>query len=221
MMLSTTSATQILARWERKRLFRGRTLWMCAALLFLPLIPSGFGSGSRMDIYHWVCLALSLAMPLLCAGVVGDEIQEQTASYLFTRPFSRTAMVAGRLLCLVPIAFLLAMASAIAMLSMSGYELEPMAWAGVALGLFVGTLTYASASVAWGALVTKRAIPAALGYLLVVDVPLSALPVSLRKLSIAFHTIAIADHVAWESVVWLTGMCAFWWAITRFRLRYL
>ncbi len=215
--LSFTAASTILGRWNFLRTIRSKTVWLCALIMALPFLPALFSHGySQKEAFDTLGFALALVAPTLCAGAIGDEISDGTASYLFTRPFPRSALILGKLLAALPVLWVLALA---AMLGVHAQMNRVGGTAALIFGVILGCLGFAMTSVAWGALVPKRAIPSALAYLVIIDLSLGGSDFSLHSLSVRYHMYELATGGPLEHAFWLLGLSAFWLGLTMFRLR--
>ena len=157
-------------------------------LLFVPLENGYLPAGA----FQWAILMLMLQVTvpvsalLLGVGVIGDEIEGRTITYLFTRPVGRGTLYLGRLLGLgAAWSLLFAVVSTIG-LHARPIEPDPVAadlvrpiWIGI-LGFFA----YLSAF-AFVRMVFKRALLAGMVYIVALDGAISkAVAIGANKLSI-------------------------------------
>jgi hypothetical protein len=164
-----------------------------------------------------VILALIAAM--FVASSIGDEIEQRTSTYLWSRPIARWTVLAGKLGALAPIATGLVVASWIAAIAMWTRDLPSLrSIAALAEGGAAACL--ATAGIA--ALVPRHALALSIGYLLL-DNFLSALPFSLRELTLGYQISALggfADDTAIAGpVIALAAIGAVWAAIGALRIR--
>src|SRR5262252_2065540 len=98
-----SAGSQLLAliRLTWKRATRGAAMWVC---LFISLAPVLVGAAlrTRSQAFLVVALAelttLTLIAPVLVSGSIGDEIDDRTATYLWSRPLPRWVMLIAKLL---------------------------------------------------------------------------------------------------------------------------
>ena len=93
-VLGGGEATLAIARVTLKRVMRGKGLWIALACCLLPEL---YGAAARsfepMVRWHntvalW-SLLLSVIPPILLAGTIGEEIEDRTMAYLWSRPLPR------------------------------------------------------------------------------------------------------------------------------------
>jgi ABC-type transport system involved in multi-copper enzyme maturation permease subunit len=212
------AATAVVARWQLKRFIRGKTLWLSVLVLVLPVLPTLFSRRGIVDGFESMPFALAIIAALLSAGAIGDEIDDQTSSYVFTRPLPRGAVLLGKYLISTLLLALFGCATGALILSMVG-EQSGTTWAAGLSGIAIGAAALCATAIAWGTLIPRRNIAAAIGYLLALDFPIGFLPFSLRTLSLSFHMRQVMVSENWNSLVWLVGLGAVWMAITQYRLR--
>ena len=143
-------------------------LWFGLIQVFVPLVSLIFG-----------------------AAVVAEEIEDRTASFLFTRPIPRPAILLGRWLAayLVVVALLCASARAVIMIlgSLSGeFTLPPGFDASVLATVALGAAAYTAVFAALGTLL-KHPVIVGLGYTFAVEGFLANLPGSNQALTIQFY----------------------------------
>ena len=226
--LSGAGAAGIIARLSVKRLLRGRVLWISLGLVILPAIAvAAFGqnssSGMRWsDVFDLLIGLLAIVPPLYLASAVGEETEEKTYTYLWSRPFPRWSVLAGKLASLMPIAAVLlcigvAAAFFAAFGSEAGDSVEYLTRGLVAMA--VGTLTASAFCLAIGTSVPRQATAVALCYLIAIDTAVAVMPFSIRNLAIRYHVdeLAIAG-VTVDHLAWLAGMTALWLALAFWRV---
>jgi len=91
-----------------KRLTRGKALWIAAGLAALPVVFAvvlqGAGrSASPSELFAPTMLLFAVLPALLVGASVGEEIEDRTSTYLWSRPIARWAVLAGKLCALTPI----------------------------------------------------------------------------------------------------------------------
>ncbi|MCI0432810.1 MAG: ABC transporter permease subunit, partial [Gemmatimonadetes bacterium] len=100
-----------------KRLLRGRSLWIAG---LIALLPVAFGAVLRTqgprgdvtdDLLAFELLVLSVLPPMFISSSIGEEIEDRTMTYLWSRPIPRWTVIIGKLLALAPIAMVLVVVS--------------------------------------------------------------------------------------------------------------
>jgi ABC-type transport system involved in multi-copper enzyme maturation permease subunit len=191
---STGSSVATLAAITFKRLTRGKALWIGALIAALPLIyasvvKAGHGSASAGDLFRLPVLLLVLLPAMFVSASIGEEIEDRTSTYLWSRPIARWAVLAGKLSALVPV---------VIALIVGGWVVASEGWSGAAPSLrscaALGAASVASALVAAGiaTIVPRHGMAMTIGYMLV-DTFIGALPFSLRELSISHQADVLAN----------------------------
>ncbi len=185
---STLTALSALARVTLRRTLRRKTLWVAAGLAVCPTVFANLMHGRSVisdvdDAFNVAKTLLAILPALFVASSIGEEIEDRTATYLWSRPVARWTVVIGKLLALAPIvmAFMVAswvLASAVAF--HGAFIVEP------AIALAAGALAVAVASAGIASLVPRHGMALAIIYVLA-DLFIGALPTSLNKLSMTFH----------------------------------
>lgn len=192
---TTGQAISTLARLTLTRLTRGKLLWISLAIAFLPIMfaaAMGQAKGgvdilsATMNIEIFV---LAILPPLYGAPAIAEEIEERTATYLWSRPVSRWVIVAGKLLALAPFAGLAVLGSWVVAIVASLHHL-PSALSMVGLGFGAAGITVVSCGIA--TLFPKRGMVLAIIYVLIIDLPLGEAPASVRWLSVTHATKTLA-----------------------------
>lgn len=173
-----------LARITLVRLMRGRAVW---ASLAIALAPAAFASMAhgRVDqllLYEQMLLAILPAM--FVASSLAEELEDRTATYLWSRPLPRGAVLAGKLLALVPVVVALALASWVASASVGDAPIT----ASSLIGLAAGAVTASMVAAALAMLAPRQGMALTIFYLLFADLPIGELPQSLRVLSLSYQT---------------------------------
>ena len=104
---SGLASTFVLARVTWTRLVRGRALWVSLFVAALPCLYAAMMRGGVQDeLYAFEILILAILAPMFISSSLGEEIEDRTTTYLWSRPIPRWAVLAGKLLALVPICLL-------------------------------------------------------------------------------------------------------------------
>lgn len=206
------------------RLVRGKTPWIGAVIAALPVafavIMQARGVAPQLsETYVVLRLLLALLAAMFVASSIGDEIEQRTSTYLWSRPIARWTVLAGKLGALAPIAIALVTASWIAAASLwTGAPPSARSIAALIEGGAAACLTAAGIA----ALVPRHALALSIGYLLL-DNFLSAWPFSLRELTIGHQISALAgfadDASVAGPVIALAAIAAVWAAIGAARIR--
>jgi ABC-2 type transport system permease protein len=234
---SGLSAAASLARLSLKRLFRSRVIWISAILAVAPLVAQAAAGGSASmkddwrELYSVLTVILAIIPALHLAPAIAEEIEDRTYTYLWSRPFPRWALLAGKLMALVPTAAAFVTAS-IALSFVLAFGRDT----GDHLGLLgdnlmaaaLGVVAVSCASLGIGSLVPRHATAVSIVYLLTIDSTVGAMPFAIQNLSMSFHvrTIALSGMDTWGTVAssalvsaaWLLGIAALWIGIAVWRI---
>lgn len=190
------SPTATIARVTLRRLLRGRALWVGAAIA---LLPSGYaaviaakrveGFADPLSVFGFVQLVLAVLPALFVASAIGDDIEDHSITYLWSRPIPRWSVAVGKLLAMIPVIWLLSIASwCVAIVAGGG---EPTL-ASIGALVVVGTaLSIIAAAIA--TLAPRYAMALTVVYMLFFDLPLGVMPAAIRNLSITEHGRSLAD----------------------------
>jgi len=218
------SAAWTLAGVTLVRLRRGKALWLCAVIAALPV---GFGAVMHArnatpfynDMFVVWRLILALLSAMLVASSIGEDIEDRTGTYLWSRPIARWAVMAGKLIALTPIVIALVVASWYATIQVwtsSGPTV--ISCIGLAAGAAAGCVIAAAIST----VVPKHAMALTIGYMLV-DNFIAPWPFSLRELTLAHQTTALAgiadDAAIATPLIALAAIAGVWAAIGLVRIR--
>jgi ABC-2 type transport system permease protein len=185
---------------------RGRTLLMLA-LAFVPVMLAIIFrfAGDEADrqefvaevLYAAVVVTLVLPLTALVYGtaVLGAEIEDGTAVYIFAKPIARAKIVISKLLA--------AWLATVATVATSGLLAGSIVLAGTAedgiligftVGLLCGALAY-SALFIFLSVLTSRALIAGLAYVFIWENLINGLFTGTRILSVRHYTLGIADII--------------------------
>jgi ABC-type transport system involved in multi-copper enzyme maturation permease subunit len=223
--LTTAQAVRAIAGLTLRRVSRGRTLWIAALIAAVPVM---FGAvlhvllGPRRDMADnmllFQLLVLAVLPPMFIASSIGEEIEDRTITYLWSRPIPRWAVVIGKLLALAPIAMVLVVASwhlacALGLQSMPSPR-SHLALAAVALSAI---------STGIAVLVPRHGMALTIGYLLF-DFWIGIIPASIQNLSVLHHVQAISfpkpeGTDVPTAAAWLVAVAAAWLGLGLWRIR--
>jgi ABC-type Na+ efflux pump permease subunit len=211
---SALRAVAILRRLARLRRRRAPSRWIAPVLAALPVLATGLlaltGRWGRDLFDHIVDFHLRflvLFLPALAlADAVAEEIEQQTFTFLFTRPAPRWTLPIGKYLAVVP--SLTALLSASVVVSFAIALLVPPAgprelWQELpALGralaaIVLGVPASGAVAILLGTWFPRHPLVAVLGYLLLVEGFLGSLPLVTSLNALGWHLRNVA-HVATE-----------------------
>ncbi len=191
---TTLSTLRTLASVTLRRLVRGKALWIGA--LFV-LAPSGYAAIIRAyrvtrpadDLFKISLLLLALLPAMFVGASIGEEIEDRTSTYLWSRPIARWAVLAGKLCVLAPV---------VIALLVGGWIVGIVIWTQAApsliscLALAAGCLATSLIAAGIATVVPKHGMSLTIGYVLV-DAFIGAMPFSLNALSITHQTGVLAN----------------------------
>jgi ABC-type transport system involved in multi-copper enzyme maturation permease subunit len=194
----TLSTMWTLAGVTLKRLGRGKAFWIAVLFAALPVvyatIVQGRGKETSLRILFTVSTFLLAIVPaMFVSASIGEEIEERTSTYLWSRPIARWAVLAGKLIALVPLVIALVVVSWYAALRV-GHSSAPVVSSCVALAAGCVAASLIAAGIA--TVLPKHGMSLTIGYMLV-DVFIGKLPFSLRELSITYQT-TVLSHLGLE-----------------------
>lgn len=191
---TTLSTVWTLAGITLKRLGRGKALWIGGMFAALPVIYAT-GVHARQvepapdDLFKVSLLLLALLPAMYVGASIGEELEDRTSTYLWSRPIARGAVLAGKLAALVPI---------VVALIVGGWFAGIMIWTGAApsaiscLALAAGCVAASLVAAGIATVVPKHGMALTIGYLLV-DLFVGAMPFSLNTLSLTNQANVLAN----------------------------
>lgn len=235
-VLSGWSAAWVQAAWTIRRLRRGRMLWVAG---FFALGPIAFAllvvqSGRTVkwdDLFAPLLLLTGIVPPLLTAATTADEIEDRTFTYLWSRPLPRWSVLVGKLLAAIPLSMAILCLTTVICYQLAQRGVSPVdPWPALALPRALGAVSLAALSLSLvsggiAILMPRHGLAVAYAYLLVLDLPLSAMPFSIAKLSVTHHILILGGASPSEatgspgaSAIWLLTIGALWLALGLWRL---
>jgi ABC-type transport system involved in multi-copper enzyme maturation permease subunit len=190
----TLSTVWTLAGVTLKRLGRGKALWIAVLFAALPIVFASIVHGrgrdiSLRDLYTVSTLLLAIVPAMFISASIGEEIEERTSTYLWSRPIARWAVLVGKLSALVPLVIALVVGGwYIALRTAQASAPLVSSCAALAAGCVAASLIAAGIAT----VLPKHGMSLTIGYMLV-DVFIGALPFSLRELSITHQTIVLSS----------------------------
>lgn len=183
---SSASTIGVLAGITWTRLVRGRALWVSLLVGLLPCLYSLMmrgrdRSGIGDELFGFEILVLAILAPMFVSSSLGEEIEDRTTTYLWSRPVPRWSILAGKLATIVPIVMTIGCASWLAS-SQIAWAVVPPAQTFLALAL--GSLGLGLLAAALSTLVPRHGMALTICYLVFVDVPAGVLPAALQEVSV-------------------------------------
>lgn len=198
---TTLSSVTTLAGITLKRLARGKALWIAGLIAALPIgftsiVRGGHRAPAMTDLFTLSISLLVLLPAMFVSASVGEELEDRTSTYLWSRPIARWAVLAGKLAALIPVVIALIVGGWCVEYAIWRGTLPPLASCG-ALAAACVACSLVAAGVA--TVVPKHGMALSIGYMLV-DVFVGLLPFSLNALSITHQTSALALRSAGAGV---------------------
>lgn len=222
------AALATLARVTLLRLLRSRSLWVSALIASLPILLALILRSKASEALNAVDLVNTLVMVLVpamfVASSVGEEIEDRTTTYLWSRPMPRWTIIAGKLLALVPASLVLVVPAAtlagrIAGGGQTGFW-QITGTAASVLAISAGVVTFTMIAAALGVLVPKHGMALAIVYGVIVDIFLGGLPTALGNISVTNQVRLIATDVAVVApLITLAVIATLWLTIALWRVR--
>lgn len=207
------------------RLGRGKALWIGAGFAALPLIYAALAHGGKFrfqpKVQFGISALLLAVLPAMFVGAsIGEEIEDRTSTYLWSRPIARWAVLAGKLVALAPIVVVLIVAGWYAEVWLAS-NAAPSAASLIALaaGATASSLVVAGIAV----VVPRHGTALTIGYMLV-DLFVGAMPFSLRSLAVTYQVRVMAgfddDPQAYLGpAIGLAVIAAVWMTVGLLRIR--
>ena len=191
---TTTSTVLTLAGVTLTRLGRGKALWIGGLLAMLPIVYAGVIQVGRFsappsDLFWPSTLLLALLPAMFVGASIGEEIEDRTSTYLWSRPIARWAVLAGKLCALTPIAIAMMVGGWYAASEVCLHT-APAVQSCLALAAGCAAASLIAAGIA--TVVPKHGMALTIGYMLV-DFFIGNMPFSLSELSIMNQTHELAN----------------------------
>jgi ABC-type transport system involved in multi-copper enzyme maturation permease subunit len=190
---TTGAALSALARLTFARLLRGKLIWVSLAIACLPL---AFAGGAAHDPSNALKITFGIEMfvisilpPLFAAPAIGEELEDRTATYLWSRPLARWTILAGKLLALAPFAMAILVGSWVGAIFIATHRPPPPE---TIVAIAAGTLAISIVSAGIATIAPKRGMAFAIIYILIIDLPLGSIPASIQWLSVTHATSTLA-----------------------------
>lgn len=230
--MSGVSPTWTLAAVTLRRVLRGRALWVATLIALLPIAfayvlrrsqDPNSSQNLPAEIFAFEQLVLAVLPAMFVASSIGEDIEDRTATYLWSRPVPRWAVLAGKLVALVPIVCVLALASwSIAHFGATG---EPPS-AASCIALVLDGIALSCVAAALATLAARYAMALTICYMLFFDVPLGIVPAAIQNVSVTYHARVIAelrprpvDEIAANPYLAIAIIAAIWAGVALWRVR--
>lgn len=217
------SATSVLAGLTWKRLVRGHSLWIAAIIALLPVAFAGvlrtldLDEQRLLDYLLAVELLILVVVPaLLVTQSLGEEIEDRTVTYLWSRPVPRSAVVLGKLAALAPIAVGFVVVSWQLSLGVAMSDVPPLR---STLALGAGAAAVSAIAMGISVLSPRHGMSLTIGYM-VVETWLGLIPASIENISVTHNVQVIAlSGGGMTPALWIVGVAATWLAVALLRIR--
>jgi len=229
-VLGGLEASLAIARVTLTRTLRGRALWVVLVLSGLPtLFAAILKAWSHMELGYVVgmwSLLFAILPPVLLASAIGEEVEERTMTYLWSRPIPRWSVVIGKMVALVPLLWV-AFGAAILV---PFYLFVPDATAATATAVrLIAVTVLATAGVSavtagLTALAPRHGTIFSIAYLVFIDQGLAVIDTSVSRLSVVYNATQLAgiEHPATDaggSIAWLAALIALWVGLAVWKIR--
>ncbi len=190
------SPTRTIASVVVRRMLRGRALWVGAVISVLPIGFAALTAARRETgvadpptVFSFIQLLLAVLPAPLVASPIGEDIEDRTITYLWSRPIPRWSVLVGTLIATVPVVWFLSIASWILASYAGGNEpaLESC------LALLLGGLALPIIAATIATLAPRYGMALTVVYMLFLDLPLGVMPAAIKNLSITEHGRTIAN----------------------------
>jgi hypothetical protein len=205
-------------------MLRGRALWVCAAIAMLPvvyaIVMQSHGRSRIDEAFVIELLVLGVLPPAFVAASIGEEIEDRTTTYLWSRPLARWTMPIGKLIGLAPVVVVLVVASwgaAIEILTRHAPPTDSV----IALAATSIAVSMVSAGIA--TLVPKHGMALTIVYMLFFNVPIGEIPASIQIASLTHQAQLIArldaSAPASTGAIAMTIVAVLWLAVGVWRVQ--
>jgi ABC-type transport system involved in multi-copper enzyme maturation permease subunit len=183
-------STMIGLTW--RRLFRGRAVWICAGIASLPSLlafPLRGDHEAAVALAMVELVVMALLSSVFVASSIGEEIEERTITYLWSRPLARWTIVVGKVIALAPIALALTVAGYFVANQIAlGHPPEPRHL--IAFG--AGALATSMIASGIGTLEPKQGMALSIIYLVILDMAIGALPASIQEIAVSYQVLSFS-----------------------------
>jgi len=223
-----------IARVALMRIRRGQAVWVALGIAMLPVIVAVVlhqaitDSHDRLeftiDLYAVEMFVLAVVPALFVASSIGEEIEDRTVTYLWSRPLPRWHVIAGKLVALAPIAIVLLLVGWLLAMQVAYDRLAPT-WTIVSIAF--GTLAVSCVAAGIGTLAPKHGMALTIIYMLLFDLPIGEIPASLQILSIThqvrllagIHALGVGDAARVAPAVTIAVIAGVWLAVGLWKIK--
>jgi ABC-type transport system involved in multi-copper enzyme maturation permease subunit len=221
---STMSVLLTLIGVTWRRLFRGRALWILAFIAAGPAFLASLMRGNTSmfkDVATVVLLVMALLPSVFVASSIGEEIEDRTTTYLWSRPLPRWAVIVGKLLALAPLAAAMVAGSwVLAIVFAPGMVVDPVR---TTLAFAAGAIAISVVAAGIALLVPRHGMALSIVYLVIIDMIIGVIPASLQTLSVTRQVrvlVGIEDATSLvEPAITMIIIAAVWLGVGLIRLR--
>ncbi|HEY5921216.1 MAG TPA: hypothetical protein VIV11_06080 [Kofleriaceae bacterium] len=215
---SSAAALVTIAGVTWRRLLRGRALWVAFVIAALPLILASL-TRDLDPVAVVQTLVMCLLPPVFVASAVGEEIEERTSTYLWSRPLARWTLLVGKLIALAPVAVALICIGWFLATKTIGADVSSRSMLAFAAGGFA--ISTVSAGI--GTLVPRHGMALSIVYFVVLDLIVGAIPASVQNISVTRQVRLLSGlddpSAITEPAITMAVIAAVWLAIGLWRIR--
>jgi ABC-2 type transport system permease protein len=190
---STGSVISTLVGVTWKRLFRGRALWICAAIAGLPTLLAFATRGDR-DAFQAVAVIQIIVTALLSsvfvASSIGEEIEERTITYLWSRPLARWTIIIGKVAALAPISLALTLLGWVVASQVATNQPPDVS---TIVAFTSGAIVSSMVAAGIATLVPRQGMALSIIYLVIVDIAIGAIPASIQEIAVSYQVISLSE----------------------------
>lgn len=181
-----------------RRLWRGRALWVSVVIALLPVAFAAIfkSQASRAEqrelpeiLFVFELLLIAVIPSMFVSSSIGEEIEDRTTTYLWSRALPRWTIIIGKLLALLPIILVLVVGNWFLALQVGGASPPAMSYVAIA----AGGVSISCLAAGLATLVPKHGMALTVCYVLFFDLPTGALPASIRQISFTHHLRTLSD----------------------------
>lgn len=188
-----------IARLTLARLRRGRALWAALGIAMIPAMAAiVFHNQVHSDrdraemitaLYVPQLLVLAVLPAMFVAASIGEEIEDRTITYLWSRPLPRWHVIAGKLAALAPVSVAITLGGWLLAVKLGSETFAPVR---TIAGLGAAALAISMVSAGIATLAPKHGMALTIIYMLLFDLPIGEIPASLQVLSVTHQARMIA-----------------------------
>jgi len=216
---STASALLTIMGVTWRRLSRGRAMWVAGVIACAPFLFATVTHNIE-PVRAVLTLVMCLLPPIFVASAIGEEIEDRTSTYLWSRPLPRWTLLVGKLLALAPIATALLVLGWL-LATKIGIGIMPPGRSMLAFA--AGGLAISAVSAGIGTIVPRHGMALSIVYFIVIDLPVGWIPAAVHSISVTRQVRLISGHddpaAIGEPLITLAVIAALWLAIGLLRLR--